>query len=158
MLQCVAVCCSVLQGVAGCCSVVHSNRLASTNILSFTCLLFRSSSLSFVHQYVLQCVAVCCSVLQHVAACYSAFQCSILPFFRPLFLSTSLSIDLSLFHPLSHTFCPSLSLTHYLFSHAISSTPHYVLSLFLPLPRIHGPSCSLTHNTLSHTTHTTSST
>ena len=38
MLQCAAVCCSVLQGVAVCCSV-------------------------------LQCVAVCCSVLQCVAVC-----------------------------------------------------------------------------------------
>jgi len=41
-LQCVAVCCSVLQRVAECCSV-------------------------------LQCVAVCCSVLQCVAVCCSVF-------------------------------------------------------------------------------------
>ena len=39
MIQCAAVCCSVLQGVAMCCSVFS----------------------------VLQCVAVCCSVLQCVA-------------------------------------------------------------------------------------------
>jgi len=44
VLQCVAVCYSVLQRVAACCSV-------------------------------LQCVAVCCSVLQRVAACCSVFQC-----------------------------------------------------------------------------------
>ena len=44
MLQCVAVCCSVLLCVAVCCSV-------------------------------LQCVAVCCSVLQCVAVCCSVLQC-----------------------------------------------------------------------------------
>ena len=44
MLQCVAVCCSVLRCAAVCRSV-------------------------------LQCVAVCCSVLQCVAACCSVLQC-----------------------------------------------------------------------------------
>jgi len=44
VLQCVAVCCSVLLCVAVCCSV-------------------------------LQCIAVCCSVLQCVAVCCSVLQC-----------------------------------------------------------------------------------
>jgi len=44
VLQCVAVCCSVLQRVAVCCSV-------------------------------LQRVAACCSVLQRTAVCCRAFQC-----------------------------------------------------------------------------------
>ena len=44
MLQCVAVCCRVVQGVAGC---------------------YR----------VLQCVAACCSVLQCVAVCCGMLQC-----------------------------------------------------------------------------------
>ena len=44
MLQCAAVCCSVLQCVAVCCSVLQS-------------------------------VAVCCSVLQSAAACCSVLQC-----------------------------------------------------------------------------------
>jgi len=44
VLQCVAVCCSVLQSVAVCCSV-------------------------------LQCAAVCCSVLQSVVLCCNMFQC-----------------------------------------------------------------------------------
>ena len=43
-VQCVAVCCSVLQRVVVCCSV-------------------------------LQCVAVCCSVLQRVVVCCSVLQC-----------------------------------------------------------------------------------
>ena len=43
-MQCVAVCCSVLQGAAGCCSM-------------------------------LKCVAVCCGVLQGAAVCSSVFYC-----------------------------------------------------------------------------------
>jgi len=45
VLQCAAVCCSVLQRAAVCCSV-------------------------------LQCAAVCCSVLQCAAACCSVLQCA----------------------------------------------------------------------------------
>jgi len=48
VLQCVAVCCSVLQCVAVECMYLLS---------------------------VLQCVAVCCSVLQCVAVCCSVLQC-----------------------------------------------------------------------------------
>jgi len=51
VLQCVAVCCSVLQRVAVRCS----------NGYTVCC-------------SVLQCVAVCCSVLQYVAVCCSVLQ------------------------------------------------------------------------------------
>ena len=50
MLQCVAVCCSVLH-VLQCVSMGYSVRS------------------------VLQCVAVCCSVLQYVGVCCSVLQC-----------------------------------------------------------------------------------
>ena len=77
---CVAVYCSVLQRVAVCCSVLQcSPRMICAR--SATC--FRRSMLQCVAVCcsvlqcvavlcnVLQCVAVCCSVLQCVAACYS---------------------------------------------------------------------------------------
>ena len=54
MLQCAAVCCSVLQCVAVCCSVLQCVAVCCS---------------------VLQCVAVCCSVLQCVAVCCSVLQC-----------------------------------------------------------------------------------
>jgi len=58
VMQCAAVCCSVLQCVAVCCSV-------------------------------LQCVAVRCSVLQCVAVCCSALQCvAVIPRSRTQSLST----------------------------------------------------------------------
>ena len=52
MLQCVAVCCSVLHCVAVCCSVISASLGHGTMILC--CSACRS---------VLQCVAVCCSVV-----------------------------------------------------------------------------------------------
>ena len=60
VLQCVAVCCSVLKCVA-----VNSYNTASTS--TFTIYQVCCS--------VLQCVAVCCSALQSVAACCSVLQC-----------------------------------------------------------------------------------
>ena len=54
MLQCVAVCYSVLQCVAVCCSVLQCVAVCCS---------------------VLQCVTVCCSVLQCVAVCCSVLQC-----------------------------------------------------------------------------------
>jgi len=59
VLQCVAVCCSVLQ-----CVKVSPRVLLSSAIVS-TCAKGRGSSRCAL---VLQCVAVCCSVLQCVAA------------------------------------------------------------------------------------------
>jgi len=53
-LQCVAVCCSVLQRVAACCSVLQCVAVCCS---------------------VLQRVAACCSVLQCVAVCCSVLQC-----------------------------------------------------------------------------------
>ena len=63
MLQCVAVCCSVLHGLA-----FHETGLA---------LAVRCSELQRVAVCCseLQCVAVCCSVLQRVAVCCSVLQC-----------------------------------------------------------------------------------
>jgi len=53
-VQCVAVCCSVLQRGAVCCSVLQCVAVCWS---------------------VLQCVAVCCSVLQCVAVSYNVLQC-----------------------------------------------------------------------------------
>ena len=75
MLQCVAVCGSVLQCVAVCCSVLHSaHQKQGRNPLGlFACsfwlvcmlsLVGRSPNGEHVHHKVLQCVAVCCRVLE----------------------------------------------------------------------------------------------
>ena len=58
VLRCVAVCCGVLQCVAACCSVLQS---VIVDICTWCSMLL----------CVLQCVIVCCSVLQRVAECYS---------------------------------------------------------------------------------------
>ena len=55
MLQCAAVCCSVLQCAAVCCSVLQCAAVCCS---------------------VLQCAAVCCSVLQCAAVCCSVLQCA----------------------------------------------------------------------------------
>ena len=59
VLQCVAVCCSVLQYVAADDDV--GGRLSAAHPLHYSHILF--------------CVAVCCSVLQCVAVCCSVLQC-----------------------------------------------------------------------------------
>jgi len=66
-LQCVAVCCSVLQYVAVCCVAVCDKRTKFH--LRFI------TERSLIRYSVLQCVAVCCSVLQCVAVCCSVLQC-----------------------------------------------------------------------------------
>jgi len=55
---CVAVCCSLLQCVAECCFVLQEDE----------------SRRIYLYVYVLQCVAVCCSVLQCVAECCFVLQ------------------------------------------------------------------------------------
>ena len=65
-LQCVAVCCSVLQ----CCSVV---RILTHTQCVVVCTASDSGS-SSSRCSVLQCVAVCCSVLQCVVVCCSMLQ------------------------------------------------------------------------------------
>ena len=101
-MQCVAVCCSVLQCVAvlqclaGCCSVRRlSETCHVTNIpIRRTLSIWLTPSINasscatcmraFVREYsaasgVLQCVAVCCSVLQHVGVLQCvAVCCSVL--------------------------------------------------------------------------------
>ena len=67
MLQCVAVCCSVLQRAF--CSVL-SRVLPQTRQLHISvlqCVVVRCSVLQFV--------AVCCNVLQYVVVGYSVLQC-----------------------------------------------------------------------------------
>jgi len=60
MLQCVAVCCSVLHMY----ECIYSVHITDTDI-----------HFSDMCCSVLQCVAVCCSVLQCVTVCYSVVQC-----------------------------------------------------------------------------------
>jgi len=67
VLKCAAVCCSVLQCVAVGCSNL-SRHLQNQNHQ-------RQKCLKPVGYFVLQCVAVCCSVLQCVAVCCSVLQC-----------------------------------------------------------------------------------
>jgi len=90
-LQCVAVCCSVLQRVAACCRVsatrktMHTDRSIHTRL--DTCSMLQCVTVCgcmsqlatvccgdcvAVRCGVLQCVALCCSVVQCVAARHSA--------------------------------------------------------------------------------------
>ena len=79
MLQYVAVRCSVLQYVAECCSVLQYVAYVAV------CCSVLSRVRQIADRYLLQCVAVCCSMsqcvaaccsmLQHVAACCSVLQC-----------------------------------------------------------------------------------
>jgi len=62
VLQCVAVCCSVLQ-----CVVATFHGKETNESVAVCC-------------SVLQCVAVCCSVLQCVAVCCRVLQCVVATF------------------------------------------------------------------------------
>jgi len=64
VLQCVAVCCSVLQFVGH--GVLRARRLWIAVALQCA---------GSVLQQVAVCIAVCCSVLQRVVVCCSTFQC-----------------------------------------------------------------------------------
>jgi len=65
VLQCVAVCCSVLQRIAAAllCIRIYLTICSLSSLLIYT-----------VCCSVLQCVAVCCDVLQCVAVCCSVLQ------------------------------------------------------------------------------------
>jgi len=64
MLQGVAGCCRVLQGVAGCCRVLQGVAgCCSCSVLKLQCMK-ASHATQMMRHSVLQCVAVCCSVLQ----------------------------------------------------------------------------------------------
>jgi len=73
---CCGVFCSVLQYVAVCCSALQCalQRVAVRCMVS-TQMFVTPCRLISVWQYVAVCFAVCCSVLQHVAACCSVLQC-----------------------------------------------------------------------------------
>ena len=72
MLQCVAVCRSVLQWFAVCCRKTKMPTVEGLNeAFKGEKVLQRVSASCGV----LQCVVVCCSVLQCVAACCSTLQC-----------------------------------------------------------------------------------
>jgi len=98
-LQCVAVCCSVLQCVADSHSTVPLH-LRSKSVLQWIAVRYSVSQRMFSYATLccsewqcaavccrlLQCVAVCCNVLQCVATCCSVLQCaatlySVLQFF-----------------------------------------------------------------------------
>jgi len=87
-LQCVAVCCSVLQCVAvPCVAVCGSVQCVAVCCSVFQCVAASCSALQYVAVCcrvlpcvalcgsVRQCVAMCCSVLQCVAVCRSVSQC-----------------------------------------------------------------------------------
>ena len=91
MLRCVAVCCSMLQYVAVCCSVLQCAAVCRSalqrKIVLLICVPWLTHMCAMMHSYVcrntfrykpntvctarhmVQCVAVCCSVLQFVAGC-----------------------------------------------------------------------------------------
>ena len=90
VLQCVAVCCKVLQSVAVCCSVLQRfaaccsalQRRSTTqdhgDEQDQCCNVLQRVAVSLPHKTTHMCkisVAVCCSVLQRVAACCSVMQC-----------------------------------------------------------------------------------
>jgi len=79
VLQCIAACCSVLQRVAVCCSVLQRDAVRCSDSIggSFRQRCLESHKLhsaTDVLQWMLQCVAVCCSVLQCVAVCCSVWS------------------------------------------------------------------------------------
>jgi len=82
-LQCVEVCCSVLQHAAVCCNqtvLIHANHELTTCVAVLQCIAVCYSVFSVLQCgaaccSVVQCVAVCCSVLQCVAVCCSVMQC-----------------------------------------------------------------------------------
>ena len=93
-VQCVAVYCIVLQRVAACCSVlrhvaarcsvwcVYSSMTTLHMLgLKFPPFYFDVKGLG-IHSSVLQCVALCCSVLQFVTVRCSELCCSVMCMFR----------------------------------------------------------------------------
>ena len=78
MLQCAAVCCSVLQRVAACCSVLQCVAVCCSVVRCsavWCSALQRVCFAPIASGFVLQCVAVCYSVLQCVAVCCTVLQC-----------------------------------------------------------------------------------
>jgi len=84
MLQCVSVCCSVLQYAAVCCSMLQC-VLVCCSVLQYAAVCCSMLQYVAVRFSMLQYVAVCCIMLQYVSVCCSAFQyvevrCSILQY------------------------------------------------------------------------------
>jgi len=74
--MCVVVCCSVLPCVAVCCSVLLSNKFVVGYGLNCELFIFHFSFIVYCrYPRVLQCVAVCCSMLQYVAVCCTVLHC-----------------------------------------------------------------------------------
>ena len=69
LLQCVAVCCSVMQCALQCIAVHYSASQCHHNVPHIIMIVRQECG------SVLQCIAVCCSVLQCVLGHYSALQC-----------------------------------------------------------------------------------
>ena len=79
MLMCESVVCSGLKCVAVCCSVLQISYpdfpVRHCHDESLHALSPHAALLLLVDTFKLQCVAVCCSVLQCVAVCCSVLQC-----------------------------------------------------------------------------------
>jgi len=76
VLQCVAVCCSMLQYaavVAVCCSVLQFAAVRRSDN-HYLCHILRRDRMNLF--LTVRCVAVCCSMSQHVAACCSMYSTS----------------------------------------------------------------------------------
>ena len=85
LLQCASVYCFVLQRVVVCCSILQSNAVCCSvlqcvavccSVLQCTAVCCSVLQCVAVCCSVLQCVAVCCRMLQRVAACYSVLHVS----------------------------------------------------------------------------------
>jgi len=78
-LQCVAVCCIVLQNIAVCCSVLQCVAVCCSVLqwVAVCCRVLQSVVLRWVavRCSMSQRIAVCCSVFQRVAVCCSVLQC-----------------------------------------------------------------------------------
>ena len=75
MLQCAAVCCSVLQCAAVCCSALQCVAVCCS-VLQCAAVCCSVLQCAAVCCSVLHCVVVYCSVLQCVAVCRCALQCA----------------------------------------------------------------------------------
>jgi len=79
VLQCVAVCCSVLQCVAVCCSVCCSVLQCVLQCVAVYCGVLQCVVVTSLKEAAIRrvylCCNMCCSVLQCVAVCCSVLQC-----------------------------------------------------------------------------------
>jgi len=100
VLQCVAVCCSILH-FAPTCSMRVAVECSVLHCVAVYCSVHRQVALYGMSYWLdrLKCAVVCCSVLQYVAACCSVMQCvagsvlhPLLNYFLALYTTANLAL------------------------------------------------------------------